>query len=455
MHNLEPTVQGSHFAPSEMLCRAFAMAVIVLLVFGNLQRQAQLDSSICLKDSSTGDQLGINFTTGEFLWCSHDEKGKSFSMVGSGSVLVRGCVVTLQDFSGDHRMLARYDTSVNRGTAFMRLLPTGSTMMITDTNVGNHSCDCVPFNDRNPFEHQIIIPLYSYPIIPDGPSADDPDQTCDRKVTPDSGCNAIPAGNHLSRSWQQVIAAKIQHREFEMWAVVNPSSGPNAGSADRDNYNLAICQLRKAGIRVLGYVCTKFAGQPPSSPTNCMCGTSKTVTTSCVKSDIDAWKNNYEEPPDGIFFDEMASEEGDTLEPDPSNPGRNLKRSDFYRIINEYAKNNGFTFTVGNPGIFKKDQIGNFSNTADTIIIHEQSGFPTISYLADLPADIFSKWGIIARDIPSPPENKDGDCARADWILATQNVKYIYTTDASVYSRTPCFSYLDTLICNLKMAPTP
>ena len=92
---------------------------------------------LCIQDDSNGNILKINSTTGayEFTNCS------GFTLGGTGTLVVRGGILTLQDNRGDRRVLARIDSGVNRGTASIQV--TGQPpFTITDRNTSNNVCAC-------------------------------------------------------------------------------------------------------------------------------------------------------------------------------------------------------------------------------------------------------------------------------------------------------------------------
>jgi hypothetical protein len=92
---------------------------------------------LCIQDDSNGNILKINSTTGayQFTNCS------GFTLGGTGTLVVRGGSLTLQDNRGDRRVLARIDSGVNRGTASIQV--TGQQpFTITDRNTSNNVCAC-------------------------------------------------------------------------------------------------------------------------------------------------------------------------------------------------------------------------------------------------------------------------------------------------------------------------
>jgi hypothetical protein len=93
---------------------------------------------ICLRDDSNGNLLQLDSNTGnyQFTNCS------GFAIGGTGAIAKKGGVVTLQDNSGDRRVLARIDKGVNRGTVSVQILSVGITFSIIDRDTKNSACTC-------------------------------------------------------------------------------------------------------------------------------------------------------------------------------------------------------------------------------------------------------------------------------------------------------------------------
>ena len=147
-------------------------------------------------------------------------------------------------------------------------------------------------------------------------------------------------------SWNTVIAAKMAHPKVSVIAIVNPSNGP--GGAVSSAYASGIARLTAAGIRVIGYVATGYTA----------------VSSSTVKADIDRWKAFYPGQITGIFFDEQSNQADDVA---------------YYRDLSQYAKAQGLSFTVGNPGT---DTAEGFVGALDMMLIYESAGLPAADKLA-------------------------------------------------------------------------
>lgn len=79
-----------------------------------------------------------------------------------------------------------------------------------------------------------------------------------------------------------------------------------------------------------------------------------------IKEDIQRWRNFYNVH--GIFFDEMSNDDDES----------HLR---FYKEINDYAKTMGFSFTIGNPGIWTNSK--NFDTVDNIVVFETNTGFPS------------------------------------------------------------------------------
>ena len=161
-----------------------------------------------------------------------------------------------------------------------------------------------------------------------------------------AGATIVPLYTYpTDPSWNTVIAGKAAHPTVGVIAAVNPANGP--GAAADPAYASGIARLNAAGIKVIGYVATGYAVNSP-------------VT---VKADIDRWRAFYPGQISGIFFDEQSNRAGDVA---------------YYRDLSQYAKAQGLSFTVGNPGT---DSAPEYVGALDTMLIYESSGLPSVSQL--------------------------------------------------------------------------
>jgi hypothetical protein len=186
-------------------------------------------------------------------------------------------------------------------------------------------------------------------------------------------------------AWSAIISAKTSHPSVPVVAIVNPSNGP--GTAVDSNYTSGIANLQAAGIVVIGYVATGYAGRAQTA----------------VQADVAAWKSFYPAVT-GIFFDEMSNQAADVA---------------FYQAQDSYARGQGFTYTVGNPGT---DTIPAYVGVVNTILVYESSGLSTLpTWYASYPA---SNFVVIPYNVPSL------DASATSYIAsARQEIGYIYLTD--------------------------
>jgi hypothetical protein len=213
-------------------------------------------------------------------------------------------------------------------------------------------------------------------------------------ATPAAAGTTAPAASHAGAtivplytyptdpSWNTVISAKGAHPTVGVVAVVNPANGP--GGAVDSAYAAGIARLNAAGVKVLGYVATGYAVRNPPE----------------VKADIDRWRTFYPGQIGGIFFDEQSDRAGDVS---------------YYRDVSQYAKAQGLSFTVGNPG---KDSAPEYVGALDTMLIYENAGLPTASQMAGWHSSYApSNFGVIPHT-----SSFDASFVRG----ARQYVQYVY-----------------------------
>jgi len=145
-------------------------------------------------------------------------------------------------------------------------------------------------------------------------------------------------------SWNSIVEAKQAHPKVPVIAIVNPADGP--GSSRSTAYTSGIAKLQGAGIKVIGYVATGYTANSIAS----------------VEAKIDQWKSFYPTL-EGIFFDEQSDQAADVP---------------YYRTVSQYAKSQGLSFTVGNPG---QDTAEAFVGALDAMLIYETDGVPTTAQM--------------------------------------------------------------------------
>lgn len=113
---------------------------IAVVDMGAYEAEGLPPFDICIQDDIGGSILRINSITGDYQFtnCS------GFSLSGTGGLVKRGGLVTLQHYAADRRVLARIDSSVSRATASVQLLSPSTTFTITDRNTANNTCACAP-----------------------------------------------------------------------------------------------------------------------------------------------------------------------------------------------------------------------------------------------------------------------------------------------------------------------
>src|SRR5262249_4908487 len=118
------------------------------------------------------------------------------------------------------------------------------------------------------------------------------------------------------------------------------------GGSANSGYTSGIAKLVAANIQVIGYVATGYASHPIAS----------------MESTIDQWKSFYPQVT-GIFFDEQSNQAGDVA---------------YYKTLSQYAKPQGLSSPVGNPGT---DTAESFIGALDTMLIYESNGVPSVSQM--------------------------------------------------------------------------
>ena len=95
-------------------------------------------SDFCLRDQANGNVLQINLTTGAYQFTNC----QGVMVGGTGTLVKKGCYVTLQHNSSTVRLLARFDTCSKTGTASVQLFPSARTFSLTDRDSINNTCGC-------------------------------------------------------------------------------------------------------------------------------------------------------------------------------------------------------------------------------------------------------------------------------------------------------------------------
>lgn len=185
-----------------------------------------------------------------------------------------------------------------------------------------------------------------------------------------------------SPAWAAIAKAKIAYPAIPFVVVINPNSGP--GKAEQASYASGIAMLQKAGVVVLGYVCTKFGAEPISS----------------VEANMSRYASWYHV--NGIWFDNMASHIG---------------HEDYYASLTSYAVSLGMSMTVGNAGVAVAPT---YIGTVSFINNYENPSLPTSAYLDSLGSSK-TDFTMLAYDIPTLNSTFVAEAAK--------HVSYLYITN--------------------------
>jgi hypothetical protein len=223
----------------------------------------------------------------------------------------------------------------------------------------------------------ISTPANGSPLGPSSPNAmTSANVMASANVTASKTGIMIPLYTYPGSTWTTVSAVQRANPNVPIAAIINPDSGP--GTKIDPNYVAGIASLQSAGVTVLGYTPTNFALDSISE----------------VESMVSQYKSWYHV--NGIFFDDMSSVVGKEV---------------YYSTLNAYATSLGFTYTVGNAGT---NVPASFIGTMDTIIIYENHGIPSTSYL----------------------QSADSNYARSNFAMmayGVQNITASYLVAASAY----------------------
>ena len=103
-----------------------------------LVRYSGASFDLCVQDDGNGKLLQFNSVTGEYQFddCS------GITLTGKGSSNKKGSIITLQHYAADRRLLARIDTTANKGSASIQIFSLGRSFTILDRDTGNSTCTC-------------------------------------------------------------------------------------------------------------------------------------------------------------------------------------------------------------------------------------------------------------------------------------------------------------------------
>ena len=189
--------------------------------------------------------------------------------------------------------------------------------------------------------------------------------------------------------WSAIISAKNSHPTVPVIAVINAGDPGGPGPAVDPQYTSGIADLQAAGITVVGYVATGNALRPEGD----------------IQGEVRTWKLFYPSIT-GIFFDEMSNDPGDVA---------------FYQHQDSYARTQGFTYTVGNPGT---ETDPSYVGVVNTLLVYESSGVPTSSLPSWYASYAPTNFGVIPYNVPNLNANATSFIA-----TARQTIGYIYLTN--------------------------
>ncbi|MEK6284783.1 MAG: delta-60 repeat domain-containing protein [Acidobacteriota bacterium] len=105
---------------------------------GVLARYNNVVFDTCIRDDSNGSILTLNSITGDYLFttCS------GLTIGGTGTLIKKGGIITLQHYGPDRRVIVKIDMSANKGNASIQIFSQGMTFTIMDRNTANSFCVC-------------------------------------------------------------------------------------------------------------------------------------------------------------------------------------------------------------------------------------------------------------------------------------------------------------------------
>ncbi|HEY0752430.1 MAG TPA: spherulation-specific family 4 protein [Ktedonobacteraceae bacterium] len=204
---------------------------------------------------------------------------------------------------------------------------------------------------------------------------------------------AIPAYfDPGSPGWAQIISGAPTSN----LAVINPNNGPGTG---RDqNYADQVTLAAKAGVSIIGYVATSYAGTQD-----------RTRTLLAAEQDVDkyySWYPNIE----GIFVDEVSTDCGSAY-------------ASYYKPLYDYIKHKGsLARVILDPG---SDTAECYMSVGDIIVNFEDSyskyvNWSPVPWVLQYPANRF--WQVII-------DTSGANMPQAVTLSRSRNAGWIYITD--------------------------
>ncbi len=178
-------------------------------------------------------------------------------------------------------------------------------------------------------------------------------------------------------------------------AIINPNSGP--GASKDPNYANQVTSAEAAGVKVIGYVSTSYAGTQNTAR-----------TLAAAEKDVDTYYSWYPNI-DGIFVDEVSTD--------------CAARDSYYKPLYDYIKSKGgVAEVVLNPGTNTSEC---YTSAGDIIINFEDVysnyvNWSPDSWVSNYPASQF--WQIIYSTSAS-------DMPNAISLSKQRNAGWVYVTD--------------------------
>jgi len=92
----------------------------------------------CLQDESNpGNVCFFDAQTGKYQFCCNGQ----IVATGTGTATVRGCLIQIQHFKGDRKVVMTIDLAQQHGVANINIV-NQLTCQINDTNMANNTCLC-------------------------------------------------------------------------------------------------------------------------------------------------------------------------------------------------------------------------------------------------------------------------------------------------------------------------
>ena len=221
-------------------------------------------------------------------------------------------------------------------------------------------------------------------------------------------------------SWSQVVATKEANPSVPMIAIVNPASGPGDGPSSQ--WANGIDQLRSVGVKVVGYVASGYGAEPLTA----------------AESQIQDYSKWYHV--DGIFFDEMANNNGSGSCPS------SCTLQQYYQDLVSYSSSVGYNLTIGNPG---SATLPSYEGIMSILVIYENSGLAPLNTLQASTADPANRnsYASISIGVGLNSTQEISSAKYVAWIYMTDICTGQSVSACNPYDGLP--SYFSSLVSNL------